>query len=45
MMAYVMREMEFYFQFDTQPIQCHWGLPETFKMDARVRNLKHCKIK
>lgn len=38
-----MRTMEFHYQFDTQPSQCHKGLPETFKID--VRNVKHSKIK
>lgn len=39
----MMKEMEFYFQSDNKPIQWHQGLPETFKIDACVINLEHCK--
>lgn len=36
-----MRDMEFYFQFDTKCIQCHNCPPETLKIDAHIRHLKH----
>lgn len=36
-----MRDVEFYFQFDAKLIQCQRWLPETLKIDAHIRHLKH----